>query len=62
MKEIEDLIKQIDTNSLIYHYKGKIPSKDFVVFEGPQNFCNGIREGYITLKKQKKNKKNLKEK
>ena len=60
MKEIEDLSKQIDTNSLIYHYKGKIPSKDFIVFEGPQNFYNGIREGYLTLKKAGKEQKEFK--
>ena len=60
MKEIQDLSKPVNFSNLTYHYKSKTPSKNFIAFKGRLNFYNTMRESYITLKKHKKNKNNLK--
>ena len=59
MGEIQKLSKQINLNHLTYHFKGESGPKNFIVFKGPLAFYKKIKDGYITLKKQKKNKKNL---
>ena len=46
---LNNLIKQIDFNTLIYYYKSA--SKNFIEFKGPLNFYKNIKEGYITLEK-----------
>ena len=60
MEEIQDLSKEIDLNNLTYHYKGKNDPKKFIGFKGPLSFYRSIKEGHITLVKQKNNKKEFK--
>ena len=60
MEEIQDLSKEIDLNNLTYHYKGKNDPKKFIGSKGPLSFYRSIKEGHITLVKQKNNKKEFK--
>ena len=60
MTEIQDLSKQTDFINLTYHYKSKIPSKNFTALKGWLNFYNTIREGYITLEKAEEEQKEFK--
>ena len=46
--------------NLTYHYEGKISSKNFIPFQGPLNFYNTIREGYVTLEKAEEEQKEFK--
>ena len=60
MEEIRDFSKQIDFNSLIYHYKSKNVPKIILSFKGPLKFYKKIREGNTTLEKTKDEQKEFK--
>ena len=44
MEEIRDLIKQIDLNKFIYHYKRKTVPKKILSFKSPLKFYKYIKK------------------
>ena len=62
MEEVVDVKKQIDFNSLIYHYKSNTDPNTFIGFKGPLRFFNNIKEGNIALEKAEEEQKEFKSK
>ena len=62
MEEVVDVKKQIDFNSLIYHYKSNTAPNTFIGFKGPLRFFNNIKEGNIALEKAEEEQKEFKSK
>ena len=62
LEEIQDLSRQIDFNNLTYRYQGNTAPKNFIGFQGSLDFYRNIKEGYITLEKAEKKKRNLNKK
>ena len=54
MFEINKLIEGIDSNNLTYYYSRKSAPKYLVHFEGPLVIYNDIKNGRISLEKEKK--------
>ena len=59
MGDMKNLSKQIAFNNLFYDFQGECGAKSFISFKGALRFYKSIRDGYTSLKKQKKIKKNL---
>ena len=62
MEEVVDVKKQIDFNSLIYHYKSNTAPNTFIGFKSPLRFFNNIKEGNIALEKAEEEQKEFKSK
>ena len=41
--------KKIDSDDLVYNFKGLIPSINFTIFEGPMYIYNQLKNGEKTL-------------
>ena len=59
MFEINELSEGIDFNHLTYYYTGKSAPKYFARFKGPLTMHNDIKYGQVSLRKEKKIKKNF---
>ena len=55
--KIQNLSKQIDFNNLIYYFKSKNDTENFIGFKVPLGFYKNIKDGYTTIKKLEENKK-----
>ena len=51
MGEIQNFIKQINFNMLIYYFKSNSVPKNFISFNGPLGFHENIKHAYTTLEK-----------
>ena len=48
-EKINDLGKKVDTNKLVFRYKGKTPGEDFSKFNNALDLASKIRNGKISL-------------
>ena len=60
LEEINELDKRVDSNKLIYRYKGLAADVKFGEFYNALNLFNKIREGQINLTETKSNQKRFK--
>ena len=60
MDEILKMLDRIDSNNLIYDFKGETAPIDFAKFEGPIYIYDDIKDGKTTLQQVENNKKILK--
>ena len=57
--EIQNISQQTDFNILVYYFKDKSGSKNFIGFKGPFGFYKNRKDGDTTLEKAEENKKKL---
>ena len=60
MDKINDLDKKVDTNKLVFKYKGNTADEDFSKFHNPLDLINKIRDGEISLNEAKEEQAKLK--
>ena len=52
-EKINNLVKKVDTNKLVFKYKGNSSGKDFSKFDNALDLINKIRDGEISLNEVK---------
>ena len=52
-EKIRNLDKKVDTNKLVFKYKGNTPDEDFSKFNNALNLINKIRDGEISFSEAK---------
>ena len=52
-EKINNLDKKVDTNKLVFKYKGKTADQDFSKFDNALDLINKIRDGEISLNEAK---------